>query len=150
MKLCSIHKTNRLVVIFRRKQSQGGGLHLLVPMVKLERATTTISSLGQAMVDALNAPAFLEHPLDFKTATKDMVEYAGFKSWGAFAKATESTCSVVLDGEKVTVTPEFRDGRSFSGDRAKVVVCELTVESLGITLFNVLGMDTVGGKVARP
>lgn len=140
MKLCSIHTTQTHVVIFRRNESPGGELRLLVPMVKLERSKVTIDSLGQAVLDAFGAPGVLEAGLDFKTATKAMVEFAGFKSWGAFANATESTCSAVADEQKVKVTPEHRDGRSFSGDRDKTVTCELTAEPLGRALFDVLAL----------
>jgi hypothetical protein len=82
-----------------------------------------------------NVLGILKGRIEFE---KVLVEFTGYKSCGKFANATESHCLLVVEGNNVTITPSFRDGRGFSHCPDKDVTCELTVEAIGMTLFAVL------------
>ena len=142
-KLCSVHWTGTDVVISLQHELPGSELRLLMPMAKLSTFNLTIESLGQAMMCVLSSPGILKEKLDFKAATKAMVEFAGFKSWRAFADATESYCSVETADGQAKIRESFRDGAGFGssyGDGGKCVTCKLTADSLGRSLFDVLGL----------
>lgn len=138
MKICAIHVTNKFVFIFREHKLPGSDYSSLVPMAKLELTKIATAELGQAVMDAINAPGTLKERVDFK---KMLTESTGFKSWGTFADATEYHCLVVVGQDKVEVKSSFKDGRSFLGDKDKVVTCEPTVESIGKALFTVFELN---------
>lgn len=112
-------------------------------MNKLERSAITITSLGQAVFKAIEAPGILKERLEKGVALNAMFEFAGYKSWGAFANATESHCLVVANGNQVEVKPSILEGRSFMGVKEKVVTCELAVEPLGKALYVALELVNV-------
>lgn len=142
MKACTtIYMTETHVVLYCEHKEPGGVYRVSDPMVKLERSKTTIKSLGQAALDILEASGVFKDTRDFATLTKAMVTFAGFKTWGALANATDSTCWLEADEKQVTITPAFRDGRGFSADPDGIVTCKRTVESLGKALFEVLKIE---------
>ncbi len=138
MNKCTIYVTENHVVLYCKHKLPKGGYLVSDPMVKLERSKTTIKSLGQVALDVLNASGEFKGTEEFKEGTNAMVTFAGFKTWGAFANAIDSTCSLEADEKQVKITPEFREGRGFLADLKGVVTCKPTIESLGKALFEVL------------
>ena len=147
MQACTIYMNETHVVIYCEHNVAKVGYCYFDPMVKLERSKTTVKSLGRTVLDVLNASVEFKSiedfkgVMDFKAGTQIMVTFAGFKTWGAFANAVDSTCSLEADEKQVTITPAFRDGRGFLYDLQGVVTCKRNVESLGKALFEVLKIE---------
>jgi len=107
-------------------------------MVKLERFSISISSIGEAVNNVLAASSILAVAPDFDASNTAMLLFLGFKSWGKFANAVEFGCFVDFDQGNVRITPTFRDGRGFSCDAEKILTCEPASELIGEVLFSVL------------
>jgi hypothetical protein len=98
IKACSIDVTEKHFIITCLHTTQVGGSIAGDPMTKLERETISTDSLGQAVLKVLEAPKrVLAVPVDYKTLTNAMVQFAGFKTWRAMYNATDLECFVVED-----------------------------------------------------